>query len=340
MELNLSRPLLRACDTLGYQKPTPIQAACIPLALMGRDICESAMKGSGKVRLQCCVCTVLIGSCLKALVFHCDGWICLCPVCIWDSPFVRFENLAWISTVLTLIYIVIAFDIPNFCCFLPFDIIVSRNFCEDVAAIAFEIFDELIESPAPLGDSIRSIVQFSLEVCSSQNLESNTRHQAIQIISWLAKYKSSPLEKHKLVIPILQVMCPSLAEATEGVELDDLAADRAAAEGPLSVKFNQQLKMLAGKINLKKGFLILVKCGRVYVLYSDDHALKLPYFIAMAGFVCALFAFGIPHLSSMRIYLGVSTVLSLIYNIVIACVLSFQDGMCCLSQILNVVALV
>ncbi|KAF9605962.1 hypothetical protein IFM89_021288, partial [Coptis chinensis] len=64
----------------------------------------------------------------------------------------------------------------------------------------------------------------------------------------------------------------------------------------------------------------------VYVLYSDDHALKLPYFIAMAGFVCALFAFGIPHLSAMRIYLGVSTVLSLIYNIVIACVLSFQDG--------------
>ncbi|KAF9606879.1 hypothetical protein IFM89_029478 [Coptis chinensis] len=64
----------------------------------------------------------------------------------------------------------------------------------------------------------------------------------------------------------------------------------------------------------------------VYVLYSDDHALKLPYFIVMAGFVCALFAFGIPHLSAMRIYLGVSTVLSLIYNIVIACVLSFQDG--------------
>ena len=25
MELNLSRPLLRACETLGYKKPTPIQ---------------------------------------------------------------------------------------------------------------------------------------------------------------------------------------------------------------------------------------------------------------------------------------------------------------------------
>ncbi|XP_043712641.1 DEAD-box ATP-dependent RNA helicase 28 [Telopea speciosissima] len=48
MELNLSRPLLRACETLGYQKPTPIQAACIPLALTGRDICGSAITGSGK----------------------------------------------------------------------------------------------------------------------------------------------------------------------------------------------------------------------------------------------------------------------------------------------------
>lgn len=48
MELNLSRPLLRACESLGYTKPTPIQAACIPLALTGRDICGSAITGSGK----------------------------------------------------------------------------------------------------------------------------------------------------------------------------------------------------------------------------------------------------------------------------------------------------
>ncbi|KAL1289715.1 hypothetical protein HN51_058110 [Arachis hypogaea] len=102
---------------------------------------------------------------------------------------------------------------------------------EDVAIIAFEIFDELIESPAPLlGDSVKSIVQFSLEVCSSQSLESNTRHQAIQIISWLAKYKSNTLKKHKLVIPILQVLCPLLAESTDESDDDDLAPDRAAAE--------------------------------------------------------------------------------------------------------------
>ncbi|OIV91535.1 hypothetical protein TanjilG_08947 [Lupinus angustifolius] len=103
---------------------------------------------------------------------------------------------------------------------------------EDVAIIAFEIFDELIESPAPLlGDSVKSIVQFSLEVCSTQSLESSTRHQAIQIISWLAKYKSNTMKKHKLIIPILHVLCPLLAESTnENDDDDDLAPDRAAAE--------------------------------------------------------------------------------------------------------------
>ncbi|XP_009798202.1 DEAD-box ATP-dependent RNA helicase 28 [Nicotiana sylvestris] len=48
MELHISRPLLRACEALGYSKPTPIQAACVPLALTGRDICGSAITGSGK----------------------------------------------------------------------------------------------------------------------------------------------------------------------------------------------------------------------------------------------------------------------------------------------------
>ncbi|KAH9625215.1 hypothetical protein KSS87_003595 [Heliosperma pusillum] len=102
---------------------------------------------------------------------------------------------------------------------------------EDVAVIAFEIFDELIESPAPLlGDSVKAIVQFSLEVCCNQNLDISTRHQAIQIISWLAKYKCNSLKKHKLVVPILHVICPLLAETGDKDDDDDLAPDRAAAE--------------------------------------------------------------------------------------------------------------
>lgn len=47
-QLTLSRPLLRGIAAMGFIKPTPIQAAVIPLALAGRDICASAVTGSGK----------------------------------------------------------------------------------------------------------------------------------------------------------------------------------------------------------------------------------------------------------------------------------------------------
>jgi ATP-dependent RNA helicase DDX27 len=46
-ELNLSRPLLKAISELGYQQPTPIQQQTIPVALNGRDVCASAVTGSG-----------------------------------------------------------------------------------------------------------------------------------------------------------------------------------------------------------------------------------------------------------------------------------------------------
>lgn len=63
----------------------------------------------------------------------------------------------------------------------------------------------------------------------------------------------------------------------------------------------------------------------VYVLFRDDSLMKLPHFIAIAGVVCAIFAIGIPHLSALGIWLGVSTILSIIY-IVVAIVLSVKDG--------------
>ena len=47
-KLNLSRPLLRAIRKLGFVRPTPIQERAIPLALAGRDLCCSAVTGSGK----------------------------------------------------------------------------------------------------------------------------------------------------------------------------------------------------------------------------------------------------------------------------------------------------
>ncbi|CAA7389833.1 unnamed protein product [Spirodela intermedia] len=78
---------------------------------------------------------------------------------------------------------------------------------------------------------------------------------------------------------------------------------------------------------INTGFIILAgqALKAVYVLYRDDGALKLPYCIAIAGVVCALFAFGVPHLSALGIWLGFSTFFSLIY-IITAFVLSIKDG--------------
>lgn len=47
-EMNLSRPLLKAITARGFSAPTRIQASCIPVALMGRDICACAATGTGK----------------------------------------------------------------------------------------------------------------------------------------------------------------------------------------------------------------------------------------------------------------------------------------------------
>lgn len=46
--LSLSRPVLKGLGDLGYVKPSPIQSATIPIALLGKDIIAGAVTGSGK----------------------------------------------------------------------------------------------------------------------------------------------------------------------------------------------------------------------------------------------------------------------------------------------------
>ncbi|KAI5124654.1 hypothetical protein M0805_004262 [Coniferiporia weirii] len=46
--MSLSRPLLKALTALGFSTPTPIQAATIPVALLGKDVVGNAVTGSGK----------------------------------------------------------------------------------------------------------------------------------------------------------------------------------------------------------------------------------------------------------------------------------------------------
>ncbi|MBA0187012.1 DEAD/DEAH family ATP-dependent RNA helicase [Pectobacterium odoriferum] len=47
-DLGLSAPIINALTDLGYEKPSPIQAECIPHLLNGRDVLGMAQTGSGK----------------------------------------------------------------------------------------------------------------------------------------------------------------------------------------------------------------------------------------------------------------------------------------------------
>src|SRR5580658_8820642 len=47
-ELALCEPVLRALADVGYEAPTPIQAATIPVLLSGADMLGQAQTGTGK----------------------------------------------------------------------------------------------------------------------------------------------------------------------------------------------------------------------------------------------------------------------------------------------------
>ena len=47
-QFGLHPQLLRAVEELGYEEPTPIQSAVLPLMLDGRDVIGQAQTGTGK----------------------------------------------------------------------------------------------------------------------------------------------------------------------------------------------------------------------------------------------------------------------------------------------------
>lgn len=51
--LGLSQPVLRSVRQIGFERPTPIQAEVIPVALAGRDVIGLAETGSGKTAAFC-----------------------------------------------------------------------------------------------------------------------------------------------------------------------------------------------------------------------------------------------------------------------------------------------
>ncbi|CAL0334869.1 unnamed protein product [Lupinus luteus] len=78
---------------------------------------------------------------------------------------------------------------------------------------------------------------------------------------------------------------------------------------------------------INTGYIILAGSAlkAFYVLFRNDDQMKLPYFIAIAGVACGMFAICIPHLSALGFWLGVSTILTIIYSVIVI-VLSIRDG--------------
>ena len=48
IEFGLSNPIMQAIDDIGYEEPTPIQAAAIPLLMRGKDVIGQSQTGTGK----------------------------------------------------------------------------------------------------------------------------------------------------------------------------------------------------------------------------------------------------------------------------------------------------
>ncbi|VDM53007.1 unnamed protein product [Angiostrongylus costaricensis] len=68
-QMHLSRPMLKAIAAAGYSEPTPIQAACIPVALCGKDICACAATGTGKT-------AAFVLPILERLLYRPSGRLC------------------------------------------------------------------------------------------------------------------------------------------------------------------------------------------------------------------------------------------------------------------------
>ena len=47
-ELQISEPILRALNDMGFEEPTPIQKEAIPVAMSGLDMIGQAQTGTGK----------------------------------------------------------------------------------------------------------------------------------------------------------------------------------------------------------------------------------------------------------------------------------------------------
>lgn len=99
---------------------------------------------------------------------------------------------------------------------------------QDKAATAIDIFDELIESEVTIVvPHIKPMVELCIRLAQNQDLEDSLRVKAITFMGRLTKLKKKTIVKHKLYIPMIQVIFSVMAnqELPDEEEDDEDAED-------------------------------------------------------------------------------------------------------------------
>lgn len=115
------------------------------------------------------------------------------------------------------------------------------DYDETKANEAMEVFDELFESEvAIVVPHIKPISELCLSIAKEDQLEDAIRIKAITFLGRLTRNKKKTIVKHKLYIPMINVLFPLMCQITD----DDLEEDESNGNSPL-VCASQTLDILA-----------------------------------------------------------------------------------------------
>lgn len=88
---------------------------------------------------------------------------------------------------------------------------------------SFDVLENIAEyTPTLLNGSLKTLIDFCLEISNNENLDDTVRVRAVSFIGWLIRLKKQSILKQKLIEPILQVVFKLMATApTEDGNDDD-----------------------------------------------------------------------------------------------------------------------
>lgn len=87
---------------------------------------------------------------------------------------------------------------------------------------SFDVLENLCDyTPTLLNGSLKTLIDFCLEVANNEKLEGMVRVRAISYIGWLIRLKKTSIIKQKLVEPIVNVVFKLMATTSEDEDEDD-----------------------------------------------------------------------------------------------------------------------